>query len=146
MNSDNIFDTSKPLTIVLFLAFGAGNITAMAEDVAHPETNNMINSTAEDNTPYVSPTESAVSTDWMSPIAAEFVKLDKTGNGLLLPYEASKDKAFNKKTFAKADTNNDGYIDLIEYTYFKTGKLPDEQATNTNNMNEISEQSQLLPN
>ena len=149
MNSDNIYDILKPLTLALFLAFGAGTITAMAEDVSQPETNNAVNSAVDDNTPYVTPVETSVSTDWMSPIGAEFVKLDKTGNGLLLPYEASKDKAFNKKTFAKADTNHDGYIDLIEFTYFKTGKLPDEQAANTTNSNvnsEAPDQSQLAPN
>lgn len=118
--------TFKPLTLALVLAFGAG--TAMAEEVTEPARAGTVD--ANDNTPYVAPVETSTNTDWMSPLAAEFVKLDKTGNGLLLPYEASKDKAFNKKTFAKADTNKDGYIDQSEYVYFKTGKLPDEQATN----------------
>lgn len=57
---------------------------------------------------------------WQSPLAAEFSALDTTGNGLLLPYEASKGKAFTKKTFSRADTDRDGYIDQNEYIIFKT--------------------------
>jgi hyperosmotically inducible periplasmic protein len=66
---------------------------------------------------------------WQSPAAAEFAALDTTGNGLLLPNEASKGKAFNKKTFAKADADHDGYIDQNEYIYFKTGAWPDAAKT-----------------
>ncbi len=133
MHTDNLINTIKPLTLSLILAFGAGTITAMAEDVAQPDSTNAKSSmttNANDDAPYVTPVETTVYTDWMSPLAADFVKLDKTGNGLLLPYEASKDKTFNKKTFAQADLNHDGYIDQSEFVQFKTGKLPDEQATN----------------
>ena len=63
-------------------------------------------------------------TGWQTPLAEEFSKLDTTGNGLLLPNEASKGKAFNKQTFAKADVDHDGYIDQNEYIYFKTGAWP----------------------
>jgi hypothetical protein len=62
---------------------------------------------------------------WQSPEVIEFNKLDKSGNGLLLPFEASKGKAFNKKTFKQADTDNDGSIDVNEYIFFKTGKAPE---------------------
>lgn len=62
---------------------------------------------------------------WQTPVAAEFAALDTTGNGLLLPNEAAKGKAFNKKTFAQADANHDGYIDQNEYVYFKTGAWPE---------------------
>lgn len=63
-------------------------------------------------------------TGWQTPLAAEFSKLDTTGNGLLLPHEASKNRAFNKKTFAQADVDRDGYIDQNEYIHFKTGEWP----------------------
>jgi EF hand domain-containing protein len=129
MNTNELMQNLKPFTLALVLAFGVGTMTAVAEDTAQPENTGTVD--ARDNTPYVAPIESTANTDWMSPTAAEFVKLDKTGNGLLLPYEASKDKAFNKKTFSKADIDKDGYIDLNEYTQFKTGKLPDEQASST---------------
>ena len=57
---------------------------------------------------------------WQSSLAAEFVKLDTSGNGLLLPSEASKGKAFNKKTFAAADTDGDGTIGQAEYIQYRT--------------------------
>lgn len=63
-------------------------------------------------------------TGWQAPLAAEFSKLDTSGNGLLKPNEASKGKVFNKKTFAKADVDHDGYIDQNEYIHFKTGEWP----------------------
>lgn len=53
--------------------------------------------------------------DWQSSLAAEFSKLDASGNGLLMPLEASRGKAFNKKTFAAADADKDGTIDQAEY-------------------------------
>ncbi|MBC7755934.1 MAG: BON domain-containing protein [Bdellovibrio sp.] len=37
-----------------------------------------------------------------------------------MPAEATKGKAFNKKTFAKADTDSDGTIDQEEYIQYKT--------------------------
>ena len=57
---------------------------------------------------------------WQSSLAAEFVKLDSSGNGLVMPLEASKGKAFSKKTFATADADNDGTIDQNEYINYKT--------------------------
>ena len=57
---------------------------------------------------------------WQSSLAAEFVKLDTSGNGLLLPLEASKGKAFSKKTFAAADADGDGTIDQAEYIQYRT--------------------------
>ncbi len=70
--------------------------------------------------------------NWQSPLVVEFYALDTTGNGLLLPNEASKGKAFNKKTFAQADADHDGYIDQNEYIYFKTGAWPDAAKASTN--------------
>ena len=57
---------------------------------------------------------------WQTSLAAEFSHLDSSGNGLLMPLEATKGKAFNKKTFAKADADNDGTIDQEEYIQYKT--------------------------
>ena len=54
---------------------------------------------------------SATTNDWQSSLAAEFSKLDASGNGLLMPLEASRGKAFNKKTFAAADADKDGTLD-----------------------------------
>lgn len=99
--------TLKPFTLTILLALGASNALA---DQATDTYNNA---------------------NWQSPLAAEFSALDTTGNGLLLPNEASKGKAFNKKTFAKADVDRDGYIDQNEYIYFKTGAWPDAAKTNT---------------
>lgn len=65
-------------------------------------------------------------TGWQTPLAAEFSRLDTSGNGLLKPHEAGR--AFNKKTFAKADADHDGNIDQNEYIYYKTGAWPEQQA------------------
>jgi hyperosmotically inducible protein len=62
-------------------------------------------------------------TGWQTPLAAEFAELDASGNGLVLPNEASKNKAFSKKTFAAADVDHDGTIDEAEYIQYKTGNL-----------------------
>lgn len=62
---------------------------------------------------------------WQAPAVVDFTKLDTSGNGLLMPKEASNGKAFNKKTFAAADTDKDGTIDQNEYVLFKTGKMPE---------------------
>jgi hyperosmotically inducible protein len=59
-------------------------------------------------------------TGWQTPLAAEFSRLDASGNGLVLPNEASKDKAFSKKTFAQADVDHDGTIDQAEYIQYKS--------------------------
>ena len=56
---------------------------------------------------------------WQSSLAAEFAKLDTSGNGLLMPLEASKGKAFTKKTFAAADVDGDGTIDQNEYINYR---------------------------
>ncbi len=58
-------------------------------------------------------------TGWQTSLAAEFSRLDTSGNGLLLPLEASKGKAFSKKTFAAADTDSDGTIDQNEYINYR---------------------------
>jgi hypothetical protein len=68
--------------------------------------------------------DALVDNSWKSPIAREFSQLDASGNGLLKPHEASKGNAFNKNSFAKADVNQDGEIDVDEYIYFKTGAWP----------------------
>lgn len=79
--------------------------------------------------------------DWKTPLAAEFSKLDTSGNGLVTPNEASKGHAFNKKTFAKADVDHDGSIDQDEYIYFKTGQWPkDTQPSAQNNATQNSSQ------
>ncbi|MEZ0317338.1 MAG: BON domain-containing protein, partial [Methylophilaceae bacterium] len=65
------------------------------------------------------------------------------GNGLLLPNEASKDKAFNKRTFAKADVDHDGYIDQNEYIHFKTGEWP--VAVKPNQVQPSQAQPDMVP-
>ncbi len=116
MKTNNLTKSFKPLALVVALAFGTTAMTTFAEDAA-----NTMDATNMDT----APASETYSTGWMSPLAAEFAALDTTGNGLLLPHEASKGKAFNKKTFAQADADHDGYIDQNEYIYFKTGKSPD---------------------
>lgn len=98
----------KPLTLIIALAIGVTATSALAGEAMNADM-----STA------------TYSNDWKTPEAIEFDRLDTTGNGLLLPHEASKGKAFNKKTFAAADADRDGYIDLNEYVYYKTGKWPE---------------------
>ena len=72
--------------------------------------------------------------NWQSSLAQEFSGLDTSGNGLLLPHEASKGKAFNKKSFAAADADKDGSIDQTEYIQHKTNmgqtNQPSAQPTN----------------
>ena len=82
---------------------------------------------------------------WQSSLAAEFTKLDTSGNGLLLPSEASKGKAFTKKTFAAADVDGDGTIDQNEYINYRVSmgakdipaniimSAPDNNATEKSN-------------
>lgn len=82
-------------------------------------------------------------TEWKTPAAAEFSKLDKSGNGLLTPTEANAGHAFNKKTFAKADADHDGSIDQNEYIYFKTGQWPqDLQAVVKNSSSQQNSNNQ----
>jgi EF hand len=105
----------KPISLAIILGASASySLAAEMAAVIDPE------SAVINNAPEVYDNES-----WQAPAVIEFNKLDKTGNGLLLPNEASKGKAFNKKTFKQADTDNDGSIDLNEYTFFKTGKAPE---------------------
>ena len=86
-------------------------------------------------------------TGWQSSLAAEFIKLDISGNGLLMPLEASKNKAFTKKTFAAADTDGDGSIDQDEYIHYRismgakdvTSTVANESSSaNTSSSNDIS--------
>lgn len=74
---------------------------------------------------------------WQSSLAAEFVKLDTSGNGLLLPMEAYKGKAFNKKTFAAADVDGDGTIDQDEYINYRISMGATNQPAN--NVSRLSE-------
>lgn len=76
------------------------------------------------NSTYVNAENQMVDDSWKSPIAREFAELDTSGNGLLKPHEAAKGNAFNKNSFAKADVNQDGEIDVDEYIYFKKGVWP----------------------
>lgn len=76
------------------------------------------------NSTYVNAENQMVDDSWKSPIAREFADLDTSGNGLLKPHEATKGNAFNKNSFAKADVNQDGEIDVDEYIYFKKGVWP----------------------
>ena len=73
------------------------------------------------------------SSNWQTPLAAEFSRLDTSGNGLLKPNEVGK--AFNKKTFAKADMDHDGTIDQNEYVYYKTGAWPENMQNSMGSPN-----------
>ena len=75
---------------------------------------------------------SATTNDWQSSLAAEFSKLDASGNGLLMPLEASRGKAFNKKTFAAADADKDGTIDQVEYINYRTSLGASNQPSTAN--------------
>ena len=105
---------SPIIGITLLLGFSSSSIAVEMAAVIDPE------SAVINNAPEVYDNE-----NWQAPVVIEFNKLDKSGNGLLLPNEASKGKAFNRKTFKQADSDNDGSIDLNEYTFFKTGKMPE---------------------
>jgi osmotically-inducible protein OsmY len=100
--------TFKPLSLAMALVIGISATSALAEDAMN-----------------VDMQTATYSNDWKTSAAIEFDRLDTTGNGLLLPHEASKGKAFNKKSFAAADADRDGYIDINEYVYHKTGKWPE---------------------
>lgn len=76
-------------------------------------------------------------TSWQTPEAAEFSKLDTSGNGLLKPNEAMRGKAFNSRTFAKADADHDGTIDQNEYIYYKTGAWPAAHTATVTQTNPI---------
>lgn len=71
-------------------------------------------------------------TGWQTPLATEFSRLDATGNGLLKRNEVGK--AFNRKSFDKADVDHDGYIDQNEFIYYKTGAWPESMQSPQTNM------------
>jgi hypothetical protein len=124
LENNALLTTFKPLSLALLLAFSMSN-TMAADDMAAPA-DNAQNVVIDSETSMVNTTPDVYNNDsWQTPTVTEFNKLDKSGNGLLLPNEASKGKAFNKKTFKQADTDNDGSIDVNEYVFFKTGKLPE---------------------
>ena len=105
----------------------------ISDDSSNPS-NNQSNNRATSGSGDVQLSNGQVNNDWMKPLAAEFAKLDKTGNGLVLPNEASRGKAFNKRTFAQADLDKDGSIDQNEYISFKGGDSSESMATgNTQN-------------
>lgn len=53
------------------------------------------------------------------PYAAEFTKLDTSGDELLSRSEAAKDKVFTRKAFNKADGDHDGTLDKNEYVTYR---------------------------
>lgn len=124
MKMNKLTQNLKPVSLVLLLGMSSISIAAEMMDTpaSMPTTAAIINSeTSVVNTaPEIYSNE-----DWQTPVVTEFTKLDSSGNGLLLPNEASKGKTFNKKTFKQADTDNDGSIDVNEYVLFKTGKKPE---------------------
>ena len=127
LENNALLATVKPLSLALLLAFSMSN-TMAADEMAAPA-DNAQNVVIDSETSMVNTTPEVYDNDsWQTPTVTEFNKLDRTGNGLLLPNEASKGKAFNKKTFKQADTDNDGSIDVNEYVFFKTGKLPESAA------------------
>jgi hypothetical protein len=105
-------NTLKVKTLVFAAALGVGAMSAQATD-AYEAYEAEISSTTN---------------DWQTPLAAEFSKLDTSGNGLVMPNEASKNKAFNKKTFAAADANYDGTIDQAEYIQYKSVTAPQDES------------------
>jgi hyperosmotically inducible periplasmic protein len=87
--------TKKTTALALVLVFGVISINAIAFDTDEIQIN-------------------------QTPLAAEFSRLDTTGNGLLMPNEAAKDKLFTKKHFAEADVDRDGWLDIEEYSNYKS--------------------------
>ena len=118
MKHNKLKQLVKPFGLAVILATSSLQLLAadMQQDTEMMTTNTEANVTTM--APEIYDNES-----WQSPLVIEFTKLDTTGNGLLLPYEASKGKAFNKKTFAEADTDHDGTIDQNEYVSYKTQKI-----------------------
>ena len=121
--NSKLTQTLKPLCLALLLGLSA-SVTIAAEIMPADD---MQNTTVIDSESAVLNTmpETYNNDAWQTPEVIEFNKLDSTGNGLLMPNEASKGKAFNKLTFKQADTDNDGSIDINEYIFFKTGKVPE---------------------
>ena len=87
--------TLKLTTLAIVLAFGATSIQAVTLDSDSVQ-------------------------DGQQPLAAEFKKLDTNSNELLTQAEASNDKLFTKKHFAKADIDNDGTLNQQEYANHKS--------------------------
>ena len=134
--------TLKAITLAVSLAFAGVSFNTTAADVNDADTTELNTKAVDTGTVNANPAPMSESTqvegsttvtnDWQSPTAAAFSKLDASGNGLLLPSEASKGKAFNKKTFAAADVDHDGTIDVKEYTAYKTGGTPQYDNTSAN--------------
>lgn len=124
LTNNTLLTSFKPLSLALLLAVSTSNSMAADEMTAPAENtqNAVIDSetVAVNNLP-----ETYNNEDWQTPVVVEFNKLDRTGNGLLLPNEATRGKAFNKTTFKQADADKDGSIDINEYIFFKTGKMPE---------------------
>jgi len=55
-----------------------------------------------------------------APYAQAFKAVDADGNGKLSKKEAAKDKDFHTGSFAKADTNHNGSLDLDEFAAYKS--------------------------
>lgn len=85
----------------------------------------------------------AYTNDWQSSLAKEFIKLDASGNGLLMPTEASKGKAFNRKSFAAADADKDGTIDQAEYINHRTSMGATNQPGTANISSDTSSTDSL---
>jgi hyperosmotically inducible protein len=55
-----------------------------------------------------------------TPLTEAFANLDKNGDGVLSPAEASKDPLFTKSHFAAADTDHEGTLDEKEFSTYKS--------------------------
>jgi hypothetical protein len=108
-------NTFKAASLALAVALGTGAMSAQAAD-------------AYEAYEAYEAESSSTTNDWQAPLAAEFSKLDTSGNGLVMPNEASKNKAFNKKTFAEADADHDGTIDQVEYIQYKSVTMPQDAS------------------
>ena len=109
----------KPITLAFLFSITSLNALA-AEPMPAADNKKVITINDSENMVFEAEPETYKNETWQTPLAIEFNKLDTTGNGLLLPGEASKGKVFNKKSFAEADTDHDGTIDQNEYVQYKT--------------------------
>ena len=124
MKINELIQSLKPLSLVVLL--GVSSVGLMAAEMVDEPTTMPASGVINSETSVVNTAPEIYSNEnWQTPVVIEFTKLDTSGNGLLLPKEASKGKAFNKKTFAQADADHDGTIDQNEYVFFKTGKMPE---------------------
>ena len=117
------FNALKVTSLLVSLALSGAAIHAQAADTAAVETYNNSN--------------------WQTPLAAEFDKIDTSGNGLILLNEAAKAKAFNAKSFAQADVDHSGSIDQREFIRYRTGAWPAETPVNL--VNAASADSMAVP-